>query len=92
MTIGSHTMTHPNLPSAGVIDAGRDLTIFGEFLKYNRELGWVDAHDGVRLQLGVDRFFGPKLRYNMLDDTGVFEQPQYLLRRQNTARGRPRQY
>ncbi len=64
-----------------------DLRIFGEFLKFNRELGWVDAHDGVRLQLGVDRFFGPKLRYNMLDDTGVFEQPQYLLRRENTARG-----
>jgi peptidoglycan/xylan/chitin deacetylase (PgdA/CDA1 family) len=26
MTIGSHTMTHPNLPSAGVADARRELT------------------------------------------------------------------
>ena len=64
-----------------------EMTIFGEFLKYNRELGWVDAHDGVRLQLGVDRFFGPKLRYNTLDDTGLFETPQFLLRRETTARG-----
>ena len=64
-----------------------DMTIFGEFLKYNRELGWVDAHDGVRLQLGVDRFFGPKLRYNTFDDTGVFDDVQYVLRRESTARG-----
>src|SRR3954469_24384622 len=61
-----------------------EMSIFGDFLKYNRELGWVDAHDGVRLQLGVDRFFGPKLRYNTFDDTGVFEQPQFVLRRENT--------
>ena len=27
-----------------------EMTIFSDFLKYNRELGWVDAHDGVRLQ------------------------------------------
>src|SRR4051812_6673095 len=64
-----------------------EMTIFGEFLKYNRELGWVDAHDGVRLQLGVDRFFGPKLRYNTFDDTGVFDDVEYVLRRESTARG-----
>jgi LPS-assembly protein len=64
-----------------------EMSIFGDYLKYNRELGWVDAHDGVRLELGVDRFFGPKLRYNTLDDTGVFEQPTFILRRESTARG-----
>src|SRR5207244_3472455 len=34
-----------------------------------------------------DRFFGAKLRYNTFNDTGVFEQPEFLLRRQSTARG-----
>ncbi len=64
-----------------------ELNIFGETLKFNQELGWVDGDGGVRLKSGVDRFFGPRLRYNMLDDTGVFEQPQFLLRRELPARG-----
>lgn len=65
-----------------------DLTIFSEFLKYNQELGRVEAEGGVRLQRGNDRFFGPRLRYNTTDDTGEFEEPTYLLQREQTARGR----
>src|SRR5258708_13531161 len=64
-----------------------ELNIFGETLKFNQELGWVDGDGGVRLKSGVDRFFGPRLRYDMLDDTGIFEQPQFLLRRELPARG-----
>jgi LPS-assembly protein len=64
-----------------------DITIFGELLRYNRELGRAEADGGVRLQRGADRFFGPRLHYNTLDDTGVFESPQYLLERDRTARG-----
>jgi LPS-assembly protein len=64
-----------------------DMTIFGETLRYNRELGRTEADGGVRLQRGADRFFGPRLYYNTLDDTGVFESPTYLLERDRTARG-----
>ncbi|MGH6915155.1 MAG: hypothetical protein ACREH3_15815, partial [Geminicoccales bacterium] len=41
-----------------------DVRIFGESLRYNRELGTAEAEGGVRLQSGVDRFFGPRLQYN----------------------------
>jgi LPS-assembly protein len=64
-----------------------DLTIFGETLRYNREFGRVEGDGGVRLQMGADRFFGPRLRYNTVDDTGVFEQPGYILRGEEPARG-----
>src|SRR5256886_9437958 len=40
------------------------------------------------LQSGVDRFFGPRLQYNTLDDTGVFESPGFLLQgERQQARG-----
>ena len=61
--------------------------IYGERLRYNQELGRLDADGGVRLRQGVDRFFGPRLRYDTLGDTGLFEQPGFLLQRENTARG-----
>ena len=64
-----------------------ETSIFGESLRYNRELGTAEAEGGVRLQSGVDRFFGPRLEYSTLDDTGTFEQPRYLLQRDRTARG-----
>ena len=57
-----------------------DLNIFGDVLRYNREFGRIDADGGVRLNLGVNRFYGPRLRYNTLDDTGVFDQPNFLMR------------
>ena len=64
-----------------------DLSIFGDTLRYNREFGRAEGEGGVRLQRGADRFFGPRLHYNTLDDTGEFESPQYLLQRDRTARG-----
>jgi LPS-assembly protein len=64
-----------------------ELGVFGEFLRYNREFGELEADGGVRLQSGVDRFFGPRLQYNTLDDTGVFDSPGFLLQRERPARG-----
>ena len=64
-----------------------DVTVFGEFLRYNREFGELEAQGGVRLQSGVDRFFGPSLEYNTLEDTGVIESPGFLLQRDRPARG-----
>jgi LPS-assembly protein len=64
-----------------------DMSIFGEQLRYNREFGRAEGEGGVRLQRGADRFFGPRLYYNTLDDTGVFEAPSYILQRDRTARG-----
>ena len=64
-----------------------DISIFGDLLRYNRELGRAEGDGGVRLRRGSDRFFGPRLYYSTLDDTGVFENPEYLLQRDRTARG-----
>ncbi len=64
-----------------------ELIIFGDVLKYNREFGRIEADGGARLQSGVDRFFGPRLRYNTIDDTGSFEQPNFLMQREEPARG-----
>jgi LPS-assembly protein len=64
-----------------------EMTIFGESLRFNQELGRVDADGGVRLQQGLNRFFGPRLRYDTLGDTGVFESPGFLLPGEATARG-----
>jgi LPS-assembly protein len=64
-----------------------DTVIFGDVLRYNRELGRAEGEGGVRMQSGVDRFFGPRLQYNTLDGTGVFEQPTFLMQREREARG-----
>jgi LPS-assembly protein len=64
-----------------------DFSIFGEVLRYNREFGRAQGEGGVRMQQGVDRFFGPRMQYNTLDDTGVFESPSFLLQRDPPARG-----
>src|ERR671910_1845529 len=37
-----------------------DLSIFGDLLRYNRELGRAEGDGGVRLRRGSDRFFGPR--------------------------------
>lgn len=66
-----------------------DLTVYGEFLRYNQEFGRIEADGGVRMLRGVDRFFGPRLRYNTLDDTGVFDGSNYILQGENsTMRGK----
>lgn len=64
-----------------------DVTIFGEQLRYNREFGRAVGEGGVRIQRDVDRFFGPRLEYNTLDDTGFIETPSYLIQRELTAHG-----
>jgi LPS-assembly protein len=64
-----------------------DMTIFGESLRYNTELGRAEADGGVRMQRGADRFFGPHLYYDTQENTGVFESPTYLLQRERTSRG-----
>ena len=65
-----------------------DIRVFGEFLRFNREFGELEGEGGVRLQSGVDRFFGPSLYYNLLDDTGTIEKPGFLLQSQRQpARG-----
>ncbi len=64
-----------------------DIIIFGDVLRYNRELGRAQGEGGVRMQRGLDRFFGPRLEYNTLDDTGAFENPTYRLQGDLPARG-----
>ena len=61
-----------------------ELTVFSEFLRFNQEFGRIEADGGVRFLRGDDRFFGPRLRYNTQDDTGVFEGSNYLLRGETT--------
>ena len=64
-----------------------DFSVFGDVLRYNREFGRAQGEGGVRMQRGVDRFFGPRMQYNTLDDTGMFESPQFLLQSDQLARG-----
>jgi LPS-assembly protein len=74
--------------ATGGVEARRDETsIYAEQLRFNRETGRLEASGGVRLSSGADRFYGPRLQYNTQDDTGVFEEPTYLLQREQTARG-----
>jgi LPS-assembly protein len=68
-----------------------DLLIFGDVLRYNAEFGRAQGEGGVRLELGIDRFFGPRLEYNTREDTGVFENPSFILHRTQDAHGRAEQ-
>jgi len=73
----------------GSVELRRDeTTVFSERLLYNQEFGRIEADGGVRLELGGDRFFGPRLRFDTTNNTGVFESPTYLLQRNQMARGR----
>ena len=66
-----------------------DLTVYSEFLRYNQEFGRIEADGGVRFLRGTDRFFGPRLRYNTQDDTGVFEDSNFIMRGEtSTMRGK----
>lgn len=56
-----------------------DLTVYSEFLRFNQEFGRIEADGGVRMLRGADRFFGPRLRYDTRDETGVFEGANFLL-------------
>jgi LPS-assembly protein len=64
-----------------------DTTIYADYLKFNREFGRLEAQGGVRLEQGGDRCPGSRLRYDTTDHTGVLEEPAFLLRREQTARG-----
>jgi LPS-assembly protein len=64
-----------------------DLTIFGDTLRFNAEFGRAQGEGGVRLQRGPDRFFGPRLEYNTLEDSGTLESPNYRLYRERSAHG-----
>lgn len=64
-----------------------DTTIFGEVLRFNREFDRFEADGGARFEFGADRFFGPRMRYNAGDGTGVFESPSYRLERDPPGRG-----
>ena len=64
-----------------------DVTIFGDLLRYNAEFGRVQGEGGVRLQRDCDRFYGPRLKFNTLEDSGTVESPKYLIQREATARG-----
>jgi LPS-assembly protein len=77
------------ITARGDVELKRDGTkIFADFLRYNQEFGRVDAHGGVRLEREGDRFFGPRLQFDTLEETGVFDQPTYLIQREQTARGK----
>ena len=64
-----------------------DLSVYSGFLRFNQEFGRIEADGGVRLLRGVDRFFGPRLRYDTRNDTGVFEEPTFMIGRGQVARG-----
>jgi len=64
-----------------------EVTIFGDLLRYNAEFGRVQGDGGVRLQRDGDRFYGPRLQFNTLEDSGTVESPKYLIQREGTARG-----
>lgn len=64
-----------------------ETSVYTEYLKFNREFGRVEAEGGVRLGQGADRFNGTRLQYNTTEHTGVLEDPSFLIRRKQTARG-----
>ena len=92
-TIGAESIegvSEIEVTARGQVELQRDdLTVFSDFLRFNQEFGRIEADGGVRLQRGADRFFGPHLRYNTQDDTGVFEGSNYILPGETmTSRGK----
>jgi LPS-assembly protein len=72
----------------GGVEFRQDATsVYADYLKYNREFGRLEAEGGVRLTQDGDRFTGKRLRYDTTDATGVLEEPSFLMRRGQTARG-----
>jgi len=72
----------------GGVEFRQDATsVYADYLKYNREFGRLEAEGGVRLTQDGDRFTGARLHYDTTDFTGVLEEPAFLLRRGQTARG-----
>ena len=77
------------LTARGAVEFQRDdVTVYSDLLRFHQEFGRIEAEGGVRFLRGDDRFFGPRLRYNTQDDTGVFEGSNYILGGKNsTMRG-----
>lgn len=44
----------------------------------------LEATGSVRLEKGDDRVTGPRMRMKMADQTGVFDQPEFFLKREST--------
>lgn len=65
-----------------------EMTVYGDRIRYNREFGRIEADGGVRLEQGVDRFSGSRLRIDTLNDSGTIEESKYSIRSTDkTARG-----
>lgn len=64
-----------------------DQTIFGDYLKLNRETGFVEGEGGVRMDTATDRMSGTRLRLNRNEQTGTLDEPNFLFRRDQTTRG-----
>src|SRR5262245_35580899 len=64
-----------------------DITIYSDLLRYNQEFGRVEADGGVRLERLGDRIFGSRLRFDTTNDSGVFEEPTFIFRREQPAHG-----
>ncbi len=76
------------LQAQGAVELRRgDTRVYTESLKFNRELGRFEADGGVRLERDGERFYGPRLRYDLNNDTGEFDHPSYLIQRRQTERG-----
>jgi LPS-assembly protein len=72
----------------GGVEFRQDATsVYADYLKFNREFGRLEAEGGVRLVQEGDRFTGQRLRYDTTDHTGALEEPSFLMRRGQTARG-----
>ncbi len=66
-----------------------DTSIFGEHIKFNQEFNRIDAEGGVRLQQGVDRFTGSRLRFDSATEIGVIEDSTFSIRSgEKPARGK----
>ena len=57
-----------------------ETAIFGDRVKLNQEFGRIDAEGGVRLEQGADRFTGSRLQFDSANDTGVLDNPTFLIR------------
>src|SRR5437868_677712 len=67
--------------ASGKAELRQDETaIFGDRIKFNQEFGRIDADGGVRIQQGVDRFSGSRLRFDADVETGVLEDPVFSIR------------
>jgi LPS-assembly protein len=63
----------------------RNSILQSDRLTYWQETDEMEATGNVRLSRDGDRVRGPKMRMNMAESTGFFEQPEYSIRRIKTG-------